>query len=60
MAESMCQQKVLAREYVHMLVSHMRQDGEELCQDGNFLEHPLLQRGLLWGLPVRAAAVRIL
>ena len=50
MAESMCQQEVLAREYVHMLVSYMRQDGEELCQDGNYLEHPLLQRGLLWGI----------
>ena len=33
-----------------MLISYMREDGEELCQDGNYLEHPLLQRGLLWGV----------
>jgi hypothetical protein len=38
-----------------MLVSYMR-------EDGNFLENPLLQRGLLWGLgrlaEVRPALVR--
>ena len=33
-----------------MLVSYMREDGEELHQDGNYIEHPLLQRGLLWGV----------
>ncbi len=33
-----------------MLISYLREDGEELFQDGNFLELPLLQRGLLWGV----------
>jgi hypothetical protein len=33
-----------------MLISYMRGDGPELHQDGNFLEHPFLQRGLLWGI----------
>jgi len=28
----------------------MQEDGEELFQDGNYLELPLLQRGLLWGI----------
>lgn len=50
MAEIMCRHRQLAQEYVHMLVSYMREDGEELCQDGNFIEHPLLQRGVLWGI----------
>jgi hypothetical protein len=50
MAEIMCQHAGLAAEYVHMLLSYMREDGEEICQDGNFIEHPLLQRGLLWGV----------
>lgn len=50
MAEVMCHHAGLAEEYVHMLISYMREDGEELCQDGNYIEHPLLQRGLLWGV----------
>ena len=50
MAEVMCRHAGLADEYVHMLISYMREDGEELCQDGNYIEHPLLQRGLLWGV----------
>lgn len=50
MAEIMCHHTGLATEYIHMLLSYMREDGEELCQDGNFLEHPVLQRGLLWGI----------
>lgn len=50
MAEAMCRHDGLAEEYVHMLISYMREDGEELCQDGNYIEHPLLQRGLLWGV----------
>lgn len=50
MAEILCRHQGLGEEYVHMLISYMREDGEELCQDGNFLEHPLLQRGLLWGM----------
>jgi len=33
----------LANEFAHILVSYIR-------PDGNFLEHPVLQRGLLWGL----------
>jgi hypothetical protein len=39
----------LADEYAHMLISYMRPDGEEPWQDGNFLEHETLQRGLMWG-----------
>lgn len=50
MAECMCRDGRLADEYAHMLVSYMREDGEELCQDGNFIEHPLLQRGVVWGV----------
>jgi hypothetical protein len=40
----------LRREFLHMLISYMREDGEEAFQDGNYLEHPMLQRGLLWGI----------
>jgi hypothetical protein len=43
MAEIMAAEEGLAEEYAHILVSYMR-------QDGNYLEHPLLQRGLLWGV----------
>lgn len=50
MAEIMCRHDQLRSEYLHMLISYMRDDGEELFQDGNFLELPLLQRGLLWGI----------
>lgn len=50
MAEIMCKSSLLRKEYLHMLISYMRDDGEELYQDGNFLELPLLQRGLLWGV----------
>jgi hypothetical protein len=50
MAEAMCRHAGLAGEYVHMLISYMREDGSEICQDGNYIEHPLLQRGLLWGV----------
>ena len=50
MAEIMCCHAGLAAEYIHMLLSYMREDGAEICQDGNFIEHPLLQRGLLWGV----------
>ena len=55
MAEIMAAHEGLADEYVHMLVSYMR-------EDGNYLENPLLQRGLLWGIgrlaEVRPALVR--
>ncbi|GAB4339327.1 MAG: hypothetical protein Kow0089_12080 [Desulfobulbaceae bacterium] len=50
MAEIMVHHRGLAEEYIHMLISYMREDGEELHQDGNFLEHEVLQRGLLWGI----------
>lgn len=50
MAESMYHHQKLAEEYVHMLISYTLPDGPELEQDGNFLEHETLQRGLLWGL----------
>jgi HEAT repeat protein len=50
LAEVMCRHAGLAEEYVHMLLSYMREDGEEICQNGNYIEHPLLQRGLLWGV----------
>ncbi|MCL7488784.1 MAG: HEAT repeat domain-containing protein [Desulfobulbaceae bacterium] len=56
MAEIMACHKGLAEEYIHMLVSYMREDGEELFQDGNFLEHEGLQRGLMWGMARLAAA----
>ena len=37
----------LRREYLHLFCSYMRGDGPELFQDGNYLELPMLQRGLL-------------
>ncbi len=43
MGEVMAQHKGLAREYVNILVSYIR-------EDGNFLEHEPLQQGVLWGL----------
>jgi hypothetical protein len=43
MAEIMARHEILAREYVQILVSYMR-------EDGNFLEYEPLQRGLLWGI----------
>jgi hypothetical protein len=33
-----------------MLISYMTEDGDEPFQDGNYLELPMLQRGLLWGV----------
>jgi len=33
----------LADEYAHMLISYIR-------EDGNYLEHELLQRGVIWGI----------
>jgi len=50
LAEIMFRHEGLAGEYIHMLVSYMREDGNELFQDGNYLEHETLQRGLLWGV----------
>lgn len=50
MAEIMAQDDKLIHEYLHMFLSYMRKDGPELFADGNFLELPMLQRGLLWGV----------
>ena len=43
MGEIMACNEGLAQEYVHILFSYAR-------EDGNFLEHEPLQRGVLWGL----------
>lgn len=43
MGEIMARHEKLAAEYGHILVSFIR-------EDGNYLENPLLQRGILWGL----------
>ncbi len=50
MAEIMLHHDRLAEEYLHMLMSYLRPDGPLAHQDGNFLELPALQRGLLWGI----------
>ncbi len=50
MAEIMCQSRALRKEYLHMLLSYMHAEGDDLFQDGNYLELPMLQRGLLWGI----------
>lgn len=43
MAECLCCHEALAQEYTHILVSFMR-------EDGFFLEHIPLQRGLMWAI----------
>jgi hypothetical protein len=43
MGEVMARHQGLAREYVNILMSYIR-------EDGNFLEHQPLQQGVLWGL----------
>lgn len=43
MAEIMAQSRPLALEYANMIVSYIR-------EDGNYLEHPDLQEGVLWGI----------
>ena len=50
MGEIMARHQRLAEEYAKILVSYIR-------PDGNFLEHQVLQRGVLWGLG-RLAQVR--
>jgi len=50
LAEIMACHAALAEEYAHILVSYMR-------EDGNFLELPALQRGVVWGVG-RLARVR--
>ncbi|MCA1765286.1 MAG: HEAT repeat domain-containing protein [Desulfobulbaceae bacterium] len=49
MAEVMACHPGLADEYAHMTVANMR-------EEGNFLELPMLQRGLLWGIGRLAGA----
>lgn len=43
MAEAMCRNGLLAREYSRILLSYIR-------EDGNYLEYLPLRRGALWGL----------
>ena len=43
MGEILASQETLAKEYSKMLISYAR-------EDGNFQEHPLMQRGVLWGI----------
>ncbi len=50
MAEGIYHHDRLCDEYLHMLISYMLPDGPLEHQDGNFLELPALQRGLLWGI----------
>ncbi|MCX5869088.1 MAG: HEAT repeat domain-containing protein [Deltaproteobacteria bacterium] len=50
MAEIMLHHDRLTDEYLHMLLSYLKPDGPLEHQDGNFLELPSLQHGLLWGI----------
>ncbi len=50
MGEAMVHHDSLCDEYLHMLISYMLPDGSLEHQDGNYLELPALQRGLLWGV----------
>jgi hypothetical protein len=43
MGEIMARHEGLAKEYSAILGSYIR-------EDGNFLEHPMLQRGVIWGI----------
>jgi HEAT repeat protein len=43
MGEILAWHDELAREYAHILISYTR-------EDGNYLEHEALQRGLIWGI----------
>lgn len=43
MGEIMARHAGLADEYAYLLVSYVN-------EDGNYIEHPMLQRGVLWGL----------
>jgi len=55
MGETLAHHEGLAKEYARILLSYAR-------QDGNYLEHEILQRGLLWGIgrlsQVRPALVK--
>lgn len=57
MAEIMLHHDPLAEEYLHMLLSYLHPDGPLDHQDGNFLELPSLQCGLLWGIGRLAASM---
>lgn len=50
MGEIMARNEKLAQEYHRILISYIR-------EDGNYLEHEMLQRGVLWGL-ARLVSVR--
>ena len=50
MGEIMAEHEGLANEYTHILLSYIK-------EDGNFLEHHLLQQGVIWGIG-RMAQVR--
>jgi hypothetical protein len=50
MGETMACSEILFNEYGQLLISYMREDGPELFQDGNFLELPALQQGVLWAV----------
>jgi HEAT repeat protein len=50
MGEILANHEGLAKEYAHILISYTR-------ENGNYLEHEVLQRGLLWGIG-RLAQVR--
>lgn len=56
MAEIMLHHDRLRSEYLHMLISYLRPDGPLEHQEGNFLELPPLQRGLIWGIGRLASA----
>jgi len=43
MGEIMAQSEQMAKEYHLILISYIR-------DDGNYIEHEILQRGVLWGL----------
>ena len=50
MGEVMARSELLFNEYGQIFLSYMREDGPELFQDGNYLELPALQQGVLWSV----------
>ncbi|MDJ0623487.1 MAG: HEAT repeat domain-containing protein [Desulfocapsaceae bacterium] len=50
MGEVMALSDRLFAEYENLLLSYTQEDGPEPFQDGNYLELPALQRGVLWGV----------
>lgn len=50
MGEVMTQNDRLFGEYGKLLLSYTKKDGPEPFQDGNYLELPTLQRGVIWGV----------